>query len=741
MTVSQPLEPRFGPYEVYERLGIGGMAMVHRAKKIGPAGFERQVALKRMLAHLAEDASFVDSFIREAKVASLLVHPNIAQIYDFGQIAQTYFIAMELVAGYDVRKLLRFASKAGEAIPLQVVLSIASEMCDALEFAHSFVDDHGQPLRIVHRDVSPSNLIAAYTGHVKVIDFGIAKANTRQLHTDSGKIKGKLGYMSPEAARGNWCGTESDVFSAGVVIWELIAAQPLFSQRTDFETMRRVREGEIVPPSRHNSSCPRELDDIVLASLARQPERRPTAGTMRAALGEFAARAGIAFSHHAVAEWMHRFAQPDDIRAQVSGNTAARSRATSSGPGFGHEVTVTSNLRGPKLVRSPEIERLATEIWGDAIAPTVAPSGALHNGPIVGAIVHTGGVPSIPSSAQVRFSPPTPLVRSGTSDPTPAPPIGLTPIQPRRNKGALIVLALLAAVVGVLAAFLVIKPSSSSAPPQGSAEATIGSSGSAGSAATPAVAMAKLEVTSDPPGLAIELDGVATGKVTPATLEVAAKTHRISVIRGHQRWTEELTAVAGRSHSLAAAFHGGEPTVVASTSTTAPKPDHQAAASQPGKPKEPKGSPKEPRRFEPRDAKPETKPEIKPETKPETKPEIQPETKPETQPEPETKPDTKPEPALKGPTRTPVVAATAVTKLAGELPAFHASGEPSGDVLAKMCIDEQGQVTQVKIVKSAPEFASDLQRALSSWRYKPYLKGDKASPACFLLSLRVVVKR
>jgi eukaryotic-like serine/threonine-protein kinase len=197
--VSIALDPKetehFGPYQVYERLGIGGMATVHKAKKRGPEGFEQSVALKRMLAHLAEDQTFVESFVREAKVASLLVHPNIAQVYDFGRIRGIYYIAMELVSGFDVRKLLRYASRSNEAIPLGVVMSILGELCDALDHAHNFVDEQGQRLDIVHRDISPSNLIVATTGHLKVIDFGIAKASSRQLHTESGKVKGKLGDM------------------------------------------------------------------------------------------------------------------------------------------------------------------------------------------------------------------------------------------------------------------------------------------------------------------------------------------------------------------------------------------------------------------------------------------------------------------------------------------------------------------------------------------------------------------
>ena len=250
-----------------------------------------------MLAHLAEDQTFVESFVREAKVASLLVHPNIAQVYDFGRISGTYYIAMELVSGFDVRKLLRYANRANEAIPMPVLLSVLGELCDALDYAHTFVDEAGQPLHIVHRDVSPSNLIVAHTGHLKVIDFGIAKANSRQLHTESGQVKGKLGYMSPEVALGLPVGSVSDLFSVGVVAWELATASPLFSARTDFETMRKIREEPISPPSRFNPAIPPKLDGIILAALQREPEDRvASARLFRKVIDEIAAETSSAVS-------------------------------------------------------------------------------------------------------------------------------------------------------------------------------------------------------------------------------------------------------------------------------------------------------------------------------------------------------------------------------------------------------------------------------------------------------------
>src|SRR6185295_3687080 len=303
----------FGPYVVYERLGVGGMATVHRAKKRGIAGFERGVALKRMLPHLAEDAEFINSFVREAKLASLLVHPNIAQIYDFGRVGSVYFIAMEHVDGFDVRKMLRYSNRHKEPLPLNVVMSIMCELCDALEYAHTFVDEHGQPQGIVHRDVSPSNLIVAQSGHLKVIDFGIAKANVRQLHTESGRVKGKLGYMSPEAVSGRAVGPVSDVFSAGVVAHELLTAHPLFSAKTDYDTLIRIHEAEIPPPSRRNPSVPAALDDLVLAGLARDPERRlQTAGAFRQGLEYVAEQAGVRFSARDVAEWRAKIATTED---------------------------------------------------------------------------------------------------------------------------------------------------------------------------------------------------------------------------------------------------------------------------------------------------------------------------------------------------------------------------------------------------------------------------------------------
>jgi serine/threonine protein kinase len=267
-------QEQFGPYLVYERLGVGGMATVHRALERGIEGFERVVALKRLLPHLAADASFIKSFVREAKLASLLNHVNIVQIFELGRVGTVYFISMEHIDGRDIRRILRHARKVSGPPPIHVTVGLLLQLCDALDYAHHKVDDSGHPLGLVHRDVSPSNVLVTSAGQVKVIDFGIAKAQSVQLRTQTGRVKGKLAYMAPEVLAGKDLDARSDLFAAGIIGHELLTARPLFTTRNEYETLMKVQRGEIVPPSTFNQTCPPELDAIVLRALARDPDER-----------------------------------------------------------------------------------------------------------------------------------------------------------------------------------------------------------------------------------------------------------------------------------------------------------------------------------------------------------------------------------------------------------------------------------------------------------------------------------
>ena len=268
---------RFGAYVVHERLGAGGMATVHRASIELEDDETREVALKRLLPQFADDKRFVDDFIREAKLAAELQHPNIVRILELGRIGRTYFIAMDLVRGRPLMSLMRRAFVKQRPVPIGVVIALMGELLDALEHAHD--------AQIVHRDLTPTNLIITDDGHLKIIDFGVAKSLVGSLQTSSGLAKGKLGYMSMEAINGKQVDTRTDIYSAGIVLWELLATRRLFRGNSDLEIILAVKDGFIEPPSRYNPGCPRELDDVVVHALQRSREDRwSSAGEMRDAI-------------------------------------------------------------------------------------------------------------------------------------------------------------------------------------------------------------------------------------------------------------------------------------------------------------------------------------------------------------------------------------------------------------------------------------------------------------------------
>ncbi|HEY5945451.1 MAG TPA: serine/threonine-protein kinase [Kofleriaceae bacterium] len=270
---------QFGAYTVYECLGAGGMATVHRASIELENDETREVALKRLLPQYASDKRFVDDFIREAKLAAELQHPNIVRVLELGRIGRTYFIAMDLVHGRSLMSLMRKAFEKRMSAPIGVVIALMIELCDALEHAHD--------AQIVHRDLTPSNLIVTTDGHLKIIDFGVAKALVGNLQTSSGLAKGKLGYMANEAIGGKQLDTRADIFSAGVVMWELLATRRLFKGKNEYEVIVQIREGLVAPPSQQNPECPRQLDDIVQIALAKSREDRwSSAGEMRDAIAE-----------------------------------------------------------------------------------------------------------------------------------------------------------------------------------------------------------------------------------------------------------------------------------------------------------------------------------------------------------------------------------------------------------------------------------------------------------------------
>lgn len=294
-----------GPYVIYERLGAGGMATVHRAEQIGLAGFRKQVALKRLLPHIASDPKMLKMFTHEARLASHLRHGNVAQIYDLGKHDETYFIAMEYVAGPTLTQIMKQCGTASGAMPIGIVLSILGQVCDALDHAHNLSDDSGRPLGIIHRDVSPGNIIASSTGVVKLIDFGIAKvADAGEVQTQAGFIKGKYAYIAPEYTLGH-LDLRADLFSLGVIAHELLTMRRLFNAPTDFETIKRLREMPIQAPSRWNPQVPHDVDDIVMTALQRDPTLRwQSALAMRTAIHNAARATDNIVTTTQLAEWV-----------------------------------------------------------------------------------------------------------------------------------------------------------------------------------------------------------------------------------------------------------------------------------------------------------------------------------------------------------------------------------------------------------------------------------------------------
>jgi serine/threonine protein kinase len=265
----------YGPYRLIDRVAVGGMAEVFKAKRSGVAGFEKVVAVKRILPHLSDNQEFVDMFVNEAKMVAGLTHPNIVPIFDLGKIEKCYYIAMEYVHGRDLRTILKRAKERGMRVPLDLCLLVVQKVCAGLEYAHRKRDDKGRPMEIVHRDVSPQNILISFEGDVKLTDFGIAKAATKASSTDKGALRGKLLYMSPEQAWGRPIDRRSDIFSLGIVLYEMITdKKPFLGASSDVSILELVRKCEIAPPRSLNPRIPETLQNVTLKALARDADER-----------------------------------------------------------------------------------------------------------------------------------------------------------------------------------------------------------------------------------------------------------------------------------------------------------------------------------------------------------------------------------------------------------------------------------------------------------------------------------
>ena len=265
---------QFGPYQLVRQIAVGGMAENYLARSMGDSGFEKYVALKMIHPNFSQDRHFVQMLVEEAKISVYLNHVNIAHVFDLGRIGDTYYIAMEYVDGADLYQIMRRITERGHAMPFHVAAYIAHEVCAGLDYAHRCRDQLGRPLNIVHRDMSPQNVLVSRAGEVKVVDFGIAKAALRAQQTEVGVIKGKYYYMSPEQAWGKPLDHRTDIFSTGVVLYEIIAGQMLYLEEDVGKLLDMVRRADIPPLRTKRPNVPRELEAIVMKAVARNPADR-----------------------------------------------------------------------------------------------------------------------------------------------------------------------------------------------------------------------------------------------------------------------------------------------------------------------------------------------------------------------------------------------------------------------------------------------------------------------------------
>ncbi len=265
---------RFGKYQLIEKIATGGMAEVYKAKSYGVAGFEKLLVIKKILPHLSRNPEFVKMFINEAKIAVSLNHANIAQVYDLGVVDKDYFMAMEFIHGNDLMRVIKMGRKTRRFLPIPTGVHIITEVARGLDYAHTLSDPGGRPLNVVHQDVSPHNVMISYEGDVKLLDFGIARVG-EVAEEEAGRLAGgKFAYMAPEQAQGHTVDARSDIFAAGIILYELITGQRLYAGKDRSEKMRMVRNAEIPPPRAVNPEIPARLEEILLRALARDPAER-----------------------------------------------------------------------------------------------------------------------------------------------------------------------------------------------------------------------------------------------------------------------------------------------------------------------------------------------------------------------------------------------------------------------------------------------------------------------------------
>ncbi len=309
---------KFGRYYLLRHIATGGMAEIYLSKQIGLEGFEKLLVVKKILNQYLENEEFITMFLDEARLAAKLDHPNIVRIYDLGKQDRNYYIAMEYIPGEDLRTILRKVSKQSKLVPQQHTLHIISSVCEALDYAHKKKDATGKPLGIIHRDISPQNVMVSYEGNVKLLDFGIAKATTQSNETEAGVLKGKYAYMSPEQAKGQKLDNRSDIFSVGILLFEMLTNHRLFKTASQLDTLKKLVYEEIPSPKEFNADISDELEAIVMKALAKDVDKRySSAREFQHDIEDYLAKNRIVASTTRVSEFMQETFKEEIVNLQA----------------------------------------------------------------------------------------------------------------------------------------------------------------------------------------------------------------------------------------------------------------------------------------------------------------------------------------------------------------------------------------------------------------------------------------
>jgi TonB family protein len=365
---------KFGQYILIEKIATGGMAEVWKARMRGVEGFQKIVAIKKILPHLSDNQDFIEMFVDEAKLAAQLNHNNIIHIYDLGKIQSSYYIAMEYIDGFDLKAILRRGQERDHPMTVELALFIASKLASALDYAHRKKDFEEKEMGLVHRDVSPQNVLVSQEGDIKLCDFGIAKAASKASHTQAGALKGKLQYMSPEQAWGRHIDRRSDIFALATVLFEMLTNRKLFTGDNELSILEQVREARVQPPSLHNEEVTPEIDRIVIKALQKDPAGRyQTAGEMARDLDAVLYSFRPTPTSADLAIYMHRLSSPDQVFDESQAQTV-------------FDAPVPPAVLAPLPVMAPIVTRPAAAAPAPAVAPVAAAAPAAEFGAY-------GGVP------------------------------------------------------------------------------------------------------------------------------------------------------------------------------------------------------------------------------------------------------------------------------------------------------------------------------------------------------------